>query len=940
MKNAQVLEFMNALSRDTSLNFMDQRLCQTIKQRFEFSEKNALINSQDAEFLLSLFNERWQHIFDTRSDYTFQMTLVHQIWFDFAKILGFFLKIPPLQILMPSIEESTTPDNFLRLSDIKSPHDLYLSNNGKTWRSVDFLLTFDGKKQPKFSLFDFPNLTKRRLWSLKELYRLKHKTGKATATISKEIHQFDSVWDFIYKIIRPVWSQKGSFPEPFIQDLVELIECYSDNDDGEAFKEQLDFLNLSLTKMPYQEVAQIFATPLTNHKEPVYLYEALVSCYEGQIKTKHALCQIAKWMYSKNPAIVCKNTLLMSMYHHVNIGPFYGFEQMRNQINLLSAETHEALKELLFSLQFKCNQKNIGIEDVFGDIQKLYKKRWLLIGDTQEDYFAMPGGVNEPWIYFAQTLQGAGLIKGTFYQLLVPSICHSDIPILDINVSLFSPDNYILSHDGQRLIYLKNCEKHLKIKGSFMHYISMDQAIPLTEPEMKRLLRAKPEYRQYADMLSQVHLISTPISKKTVEMIRQLVIATLYTKGWRLGHEYEENELNDAETAYLYFAEYLHKLSLKSPVEYRNLMAHRISYENNLMTFSEVVSKIQNPKNRECVAVYTKYLMKLVINYNKDAIFSKDIESRHTILSDMRLRSANLIYLDYAQYPFHEIQRRSFLMMVGLLVHPFRVTFGTGHDIEFSGFNNTVTNTGKKIFDLLLPLLQDAREKTLRGAYQRIMEEIIPSSLNKMDFSWSKSMVRSSDTQLWFQKLLDGSYFSKENIYYSPRRIFNHCVIFLRKQKIELNYLTKVHEYMERYLLNCVQKKHPLNNWLLSNKFYTDILKPAYPIPFISSMEPMIQLDLCYTVFDYLTLRFDFMFQCIQKQQIVLIESKSKTVTTSGFFKAFDLKEGETLPNMLQRLILFIQTCKTINPFVAKNMLLLVQRFTKHEIESEALSYL
>lgn len=821
---SRIQEFLSRLSEQQNmLSQHDQELYQHINNVFsKINSGNEITEEQLALTLSEFYKTRWMQVVDDELDYTFNLDGINIPWIQLAKDIASILKLDYLQILIPVLQNDTEPDTFSRLSDLPNPHALYLGDDDKTWHRIKSL--FNNLRQPEglLATHDVVKSVKLRPLTIKELYRIKSKTGEDIA-FEYEGKKYNNVWDYLVKKVATNWKVSEQYDCELLTDLFELADAYALDKNQQivsSFHKKLVTLQLILKYKTYEDVRDFYSINFDYHENKIYLFEILVDCWSEAPDLKEKLIVLMSWLAKINPSIVSQNPLLESAYKEVETGPYFNINRLKILISQL--ENNSLNEELTLELTILKSALTTATEiksEYIAKLTKIYAMRWNLVMDKADDYTRLQTGINLPWITLAQYLAGAGLINANYYRLLIPSLTHDVDFVTKENLTSYPLKDFIVSDEGTELIYLINSVERSKAKGTLLN-CNPKYGEPFTLREKQRLQFAHKDYSSY--YWQEEYLAPEPaISKQTVEKVKQFVNKALFPKGLTCGEMYNEDEQLVADNALVEFSMYLLSLSEQ---ELSNLNKQRILYDRNRYSFADIMGQIQRIKDRDCIAVYCQYLMKLVIDYFPDSTFSSHLENYKTVKKNlilMRECSAKKLCSHWNRIDEKEAIRRSLIMMVSLMTHSFSMVFLTGCTVSIWDCTNKITKKGKKIFDALEAFMDSGKTDGIRYIYVSIIEKIVKPALS--DQRMKTSLTRSDDTHKWLSCIGDGTLFQTAKTTCFEPNIF--VVVLLKLSKSHSNLTAKLENFIEETLFTMAQPQNAYLIWVRVNINFTKWLQ-------------------------------------------------------------------------------------------------------------------
>ncbi|VEG91852.1 Uncharacterised protein [Legionella spiritensis] len=791
-----VQEFIASLTKDNlTLSKIDRTLLSELKSLFSAERtEGALISAEEQQTLLHLFKRRWDAIKDGPLDYTFHSSEANKTWILLAEKLAEELEINYLEILIPVIDNKVDPEIFSHLRQLPDPRSLLLGEDDKTWHRVQGIFQLSQKSEKLLAIYDDAKKMQLRALSIKELFRLREKQGEELA-FSLNNENYRNIWDFLVKDVAPSLNKSNQCPHQLLVCLMELLDGFQ-KEKPEALQVCLKNIHHAMMDCSLTEVNGFYGIKLGDEENTFYLFELLTECWQGSENLADKLQLLAQYVAGQNPALISSNEHITSAYEHMRAGPYFTIRELRDLLDQLPVSFDFELQTDVIKLRsLACSTDKIS-EEIIEKLRDIFACRWRLVIDTPSDYTRLQTGENKSWIALAQHLAGSGYVDKNYYRLLMPTVTHDEEFINGDSLTAYPLSSFIVSEDNQKLIYLPHCHKHYLARGTFYNCNS-HPPVPLTVKEAKRLLAVNSDlYKLYIEAEK---MPDPAISKSTVEAVRTLVNASLYPIGLYYGKEYNSQQMEQAMDAYTNFMTFVNELA---DTEYEALYQQRIVYHAQRYSFAEIMTKIQNGKENECVAVYSQYLAKLVIDYDPNAEFKPEI-TRKCEIDKARIQSARKVYRD-CNIEQEEAIRRSLILFISLLTHPFKYLPGTGEQIEEWDNSNRVTRTGKLIFEDLKKILIDGDARNIRFVYSFIIDKIVKSARNE---NWiSTFFSRYSDTDKWLKSIANDSLFNSDEI---PCFEPEHLVIVL-SELVERNpkYCPVLDDFIEELLQTMAQREN------------------------------------------------------------------------------------------------------------------------------------
>jgi hypothetical protein len=828
---AQVQEFIQSLlGIKDKLNESDLEFLASLENKFP---KACTIDDIPAATLLEndyfawideLFAKRWLKVADTFYDYTFHTGGVNAPWVSFAKNVGPSLQKPYLLLLIPVLANKD-PNNYSRLKLVPDARSIFLSNNNSWHRLLSLYASSVfgiGGKQKK---------TRLKPLTLDELNRIRSKRGKKLAFTTNNSNScsgnlYTSFWDYVKREIAPAWQGNGACSTYILSYLLEMIESYleasKENSNFDLFQTSFKHFSNYLATCFISDVNNFYGAQIKVNEENYFLVEILLDCMqENKNGLSLKLINVARWICEIDPSLVSQKETLQPAYEGLKVGVNFDLNYLKELVIDLKVNDTNIVKnlhrELLSYLELVIDVANGNEEEVRAElvskIKAMYALRWDTIIDTKLDYTRyIKNAANYPWIRLAQFLAGAKYIEANYFKLLMPTLRYDYDRTHKELLTTYPLHLYIVSHNRDELIFLRNCMAHYKAYGTFSN-CNYYEPRPLTSMEILRLAHADPEIYRYFCRIEEKY-DDLPISKETWDEIYELVIHTLINVEGLTNPEIGKDAYDVATASYDKFLVYVNEL----PQDERNrLYRHRILLRSRKVTVQEIMDLIQTPNYnwRVCITGQAEILAKLVIDYAPDTKFPDIIEQNVNIAS-MRAHSTRKVYSDYNDLTQEEARRRILIIITSLLTHPFQYMVLTGKEISLGDFNNKVTDTGKEIFLLVQKYLDQGDFKEARFLYAQLMEHIVKPAANNTPW------VRYADTDYWLNKIQNESLFDTKNeVYFEPQLLLTELWAMA---KINTNF-KKVERFLDPLHKILISTDNDYKKWIRVNIVFVHFLE-------------------------------------------------------------------------------------------------------------------
>lgn len=838
----RVQEFINALeSIKDKLSEDDKALLKDFQEKYSGQidpkaeegtsdpldpmEPDSPLSEDDLAWIRGCFARRWKNIADKEDDYTFYPGGVNTAWISFAKDLAAELKIPYLLLLIPTLKNQVDPDKLSRLEQAPDTRAIFLSDDG-IWHRVLGLLEHLQHGKGQLATYDMAKQFRPRALTLSELYRIRCKRGEDLAFQLKN-ENYSSFWNYVLRLIAPNWQRRGDCPTHLLPSLLDIIESYyeaagKEPKDFTEFQKCLKNFSIALSACSLEDINHLYGIPIDlGDKKRRYLIEILLDCMQNTEDLHGKLAAVAKWLCQFDPTLVGKHEKLQPLYSSLKIGSYFDAGQLCELLQALELNETDPLKPEIDQLVQRLRVEDEIKPEIIEQIKQIYALRWKSIIDTPNDYTRRQDRPNRSWIYLARHLASAGYIDPNYYKLLIPTLKSDKDLVTQELFTIYPLSHLILSDNGTKLILAQHLIDHHKANGTF-YQCSEHPPCPLTQKELARLGFAAPRYMDYF-----VRVVETEpepgISVKTVEAIRELVNGTLNPVGLLLGYDISATQLDTADKAYAKFLEYIAGLE---QTELDRLFKQRISFRTKRLSVATILQKIQHKfddDDRGCIAVYGQYLLQLVLDYNPQAEFRKEIEKDEKIEMDsLRRVSAKKVYREYDEIDEQEATRRLSIILVSLMTHGFSYLPFTSTSLRiWDKSNNIPDSTCIDLFNTLAAFLEKGDVKQSRFTYASVMQNIVKKAAAANDFltSWT----RYNDTLEWWKSIENQSIFAKENnTCFEPEQLFTVLWLLLSKRQFKSRLL--IENFLEQIVQTSLQPKNPQLKWARINIEFNKLL--------------------------------------------------------------------------------------------------------------------
>ena len=402
-------------------------------------------------------------------------------------------------------------------------------------------------------------------------------------------------------------------------------------------------------------------------------------------------------------------------------------------------------------------------------LKKVFSDRWDEIIDTPMDYLVSQTGINDLWIRFASLIYTAysntELIQD-YFGLLIPSLTKFYSPISRSRVSEEPLSHYLLMEDKSALISLVESERYSLANGGLFLNCSIDEPRPFSEPEIRRIERkgvwTKKYIQQIIDTANYKPIHTLKFS--TVQALKNLVREGFYPDGLKYKHVLSDFESTQTDDAYHSFLLFLKHLEQDDKSEFFHLMEHPIRLYNVKNSFRNLWDGVIY--RDECASSASEYFLKLILDYYPQARSFRPVILHHIDASDLRTDEDPL---EYADLGAKETMLRLSVIFISLMTESFCCAPLTSQLISWRGYSNKVTHSGKQIFDLILPLLQEMVFARAVYSYEKILEKIYMAIREP---KW----VRYPTTEVWMERVLSDEILKIHDLNASLPELFANIV--------------------------------------------------------------------------------------------------------------------------------------------------------------------
>ncbi|MFA5960191.1 MAG: hypothetical protein WC785_06710 [Tatlockia sp.] len=834
----RVNTFTEELSQvQAELHSTDKTFVETFRNAFKNRVSNTALDANDLEWIQQQFAFRWQGrkdgdkgcADDYERDYTFNTQGANGVLIAFAKELSVELNKPFLLILIPVLVNESDPYKISSLAEIEDPRVIFLGSDNKTWYRVLAFYRLLQEPYGILGIFEKTLSSNLRAFTLGEIYRLRSKRGEELA-LHLNGKTYSNFWDYVVHEKIEDWQKKGSCPTHTLPLLLKVIESYfSDNEtknNFEPFRMRLKRFQVALNACPIADVNYLYGIQIPINGSTHYLVEILVDCLQNSEDLSEKLRGVAHWLCEFDLSLTSRLEQLDSVYHSFKTG--HRFDPVYLQTLIANLKVSGELQPRYNQLQayIKSNFSTIGNEnksvrqEVVTRLRALYRVRWKEIAGKQLDYTRLQNKENRPFIRLAQYLAGTWDIDKNYYLFLMPTVNALD-PITNEIISARPLDHYTLAEAGDALISLRNSKLNHLLNKNFYN-CNVNPPIPFTETERERLHFAAPQFYRYF-LRANEEPSTPPISKKTVNALRQLVNGILFYDGL-LFEKISPADYDKAITTYANVMAYLDAF----PLERIKLSKQSISLGAGVEKTSvqQLFEKLQelNYFTQECSSKAGKFFAQLVYYYAPHTLFVPEIENKVPGLEEMRLSGVKRVYSEYENLDEKVAIQRMQVMFISLMTAGFNQTESK---IRFDKYRNTVSKSMEPIHGMLVAAFEPCEAIHIRFNYGQLMEHFIPRAKFQIKTGKATSLLEELKNALfsqeeplnkemaWLLRVQNGSLFTETNSFcFEPNALITVLWSMLEEKK-PLRMLIK--RYLDQVVSLLLEDENKVTNQIKMN---------------------------------------------------------------------------------------------------------------------------
>lgn len=354
VKNKRIHEFLSTLLSDPDLNSVDKLLLKNLDNEFCLLYPDTFLSAEMLNTVRRTFSERWKRIADTQDDYTICCNHVNSEWIKLAHDLEGPACVTYLQILMPSIQNTSDPNFWERHAASKRDlRSFFVGEDGKSlyrvWYFLDRMIA-----NKKFATYNYKKYLPRPV-SLREMLRIRSKSGDLSFELAGK--KYTSFWDYLYQETIPNWHKHGEIPKHLLPLVLKVVEDYyqeiSRALEPSAFRKALNILAEALLHAPIDDVNCLYGQKITINGREIFFVELFIDCFQCEpVLLYEQMAGVARWLCEYDATLVVDHCLLHdSVYANIEAGPAFNLENLQAVLKQLefeaSTKIHKQLKKLI-----------------------------------------------------------------------------------------------------------------------------------------------------------------------------------------------------------------------------------------------------------------------------------------------------------------------------------------------------------------------------------------------------------------------------------------------------------------------------------------------------------------------------------------------------------------------------------------------------------------
>jgi hypothetical protein len=734
------------------------------------------------------------------------------------------------------------------------------------------------------------------------------RSAERHAALDQKYYQLENTFK---TTILTKWANLGEIPRASLRPLLELVDKYFSLRSKEI---DVNSFLTSLTEWlvhdaPIDDVKNLYAQVICVNDQSIHLIEILGNCFSGTNMNLDAEMKgIARWLCSYDASLIGEAEQLYELYAELKIGPAFGIDELQTILAELREESdvkvvNDNIDKLLYQLKAKKREqltaKNQVDSDIMRSVYEIFRLRWnqILQAENQHSnklkrsspvsYLDAPEGPNTRWFLFAKIVCGAGWLgclreeinpkansehfKNNYLRLLMPTI-ESDSDGIKFNCIAEHPiEDLLLAQKATHLINLNNSvarQKFLNV-STFYNYDAPNGATHFTEKELirfERRIKTNPNVaKKFGSYLEQAKLDSQmanrPISKVTVYKLVDLVEKSTFTDALQIGQNYTDDQMDDAEAAYLPFYNYLRDLARDNKDERERLGQQPIVLGQQETTFDIIWKNLREDTDDACVPSCNRLFISLILSY-QNVKFSSEIETMIQMYQ-MRESIETRIFREYEHIDDKEAKRRLLILTASIMTESFQPRSLYSTTVSLGDCSNIMVDKAHEIFKLINTVIGDRTFslRKARRAYANIMELVVLPALD--------GTVANSSMQTWLQSIKDETLFQKADAWFRPEHLL---LILAPMAQIASPISSKVKNFLDQLLRTYMQNLPLALKELRINILFKKMLQNLDETSRLRLLEKVLS-NTEVTESQFIQIYMNYLIQCLVIKAVTASES-------------------------------------------------------------------
>lgn len=379
-------EFIDALSlQEGRISSFDAGVLNSVKEKFALTPPHTPLSDDDLNWLNDVFATRWTNVFDTSEDYTFSIKHANQVWIALAKDLALDLKQPWLRIIIPVLFNDKDPDNFVKLSQITDPRDIYLDEDGKSWHSL-FALFSRLQKNPR-DLKAQRNIDTRSGRSLSpgELFRIQNKTPKDEPCFNGHA----SFWRYLLETVALTWSAHDRIDPQLLALLLDMIENYNirpvDHDFDFTQEQSFNRLCQYMRCCKMDDLTRFYGVLIEFQGQKTPLIDVFIGLLLQSNDTQERLQALAAWIYHVDLSLPQKTLKSPGSTSISRATKYFDIHQLKSLLSNLPFKLRPNFECRLDQFELNLKAKTYIDTGLFHEISCLMSMPWQDIIDPLDE---------------------------------------------------------------------------------------------------------------------------------------------------------------------------------------------------------------------------------------------------------------------------------------------------------------------------------------------------------------------------------------------------------------------------------------------------------------------------------------------------------------------------------------------------------------------------